>query len=65
MTVHDENWPIERAKDLPVQEVGDFASFETEPEHGDAEAREPELERLDLAADEPPEGGDPLGEGAA
>lgn len=53
--------PIERAGDLPLPEVGDLGSFMSEPEHGDAEAREPELERLDLTADEP-EGADPLGE---
>jgi hypothetical protein len=51
----DEKNPIERAGDLPVPEVGDHGSFQQEPEHGDAEAREPELERLDLTADEPPE----------
>lgn len=57
----DERNPIERASDLPVPEVGDYASFCDEPAHGDPEAREPELERLDLTAEEP-EGADPLGE---
>lgn len=56
--------PYERAAELPVPEVGDYGSFEQEPDYGDAEAREPELERLDLTADEPPDDADPLG-GAA
>lgn len=49
----DELDPIRDADELPVDEVGDHGSFEKEPEHGDPEAAPPELERLDLTADEP------------
>jgi hypothetical protein len=51
--MRDEHAPYDFEGDLPVTEVGDFGSFEREPEYGDDEAREPELERLDLTADEP------------
>lgn len=52
----DEHRPYERDDELPTRELGDWASDSTEPEHGDAEAREPELDRLDLEADEPAPG---------
>lgn len=61
----DEFNPIrDAAVELPVPEVGDHASFEREPEPagpGDP-ADTPELERLDLEADEPgPDDDNPLG----
>ena len=46
MTDRDEKEPIETAGDLPVPEVGDLGSFAREPEHGDPDAPEPELESM-------------------
>jgi hypothetical protein len=49
----DELNPYTDEDELPVDEVGDLGSFEREPEYGDPDAPEPELDRLDLTADEP------------
>ena len=47
-----ERAPYEREEMLPEREIGDVGSFEEEPEDN---YEEPELERLDLIADEPPQ----------
>ena len=53
--MRDEHTPYESEEELPLREVGDFGSFEREPDHGDTDADEPELERLDISADDPPQ----------
>lgn len=58
----DPDTPYEDAANLPVPEVGDHGSFEREPDGGWPDAEPPELERLDVTADEPPaEDDNPLG----
>lgn len=50
----DERNPVTDVRDVPP-EHGDPYSFEPEPEHGAADAPEPELEALDLTAGERPD----------
>jgi hypothetical protein len=58
----DERDPYTDVHELPVDEVGDFGSFAREPDGGNPAALEPELEPLDLVADEPdPDDDNPLG----
>lgn len=47
--------PYQTERELPVPEVGDLGSFAPEPEGGRPDAPEPELERLDLTAEDPTE----------
>jgi hypothetical protein len=60
----DEHNPISGPAELPAPEIGDHGSFEGEPDGGGDTWAPPEVERLDLTADEPPADADPLGESA-